>query len=189
MGAASATDVFVRPATAADAPAISAIYNHYVQVSACTYDEEPERLKDRLEWLAAHGQKHPALVAVLAPAGEDETVVGWASLSPFRSRCAYRNTVENSVYVHHAHHGCGIGSLLLEHLIHRARELGHHTIIAGIDGGQAASIAFHRKHGFMQVAHFREVGYKFGGWRDVVFMQRMLNDPGADQPRAPCSTA
>lgn len=164
----------IRPAAPADAPAISAIYNYYVKVSTCTYDEVEERLEDRLAWLASHDEKHPIVVACDSDDQGSERVLGWACLSPFRTRCAYRHTVEDSVYIHHAHQGRGIGSLLLAHLIHRARELGHHTIIAGIDGAQSGSIAFHRKHGFVQVAHFREVGFKFGRWCNVCFMQLML---------------
>ena len=164
----------IRDATSADAPAISAIYNHYVGVSTCTYDETNERLEDRILWLSSHDEMHPVIVACDRDAHGAERVLGWASLSHFRSRCAYRHTVENSVYIHHAHHHRGIGSLLLKDLIRRARELGHHTIIAGIDGEQKASYAFHKKHGFVEVAHFREVGFKFNHWCDVYFMQLML---------------
>jgi len=158
----------IRPATPADLPAINEIYNHYVLHSTCTYQEEPSTAAEREVWLAAHSPAHPVTVAE-----EGGRVVGWASLSPFHPRSAYRRTVENSVYVRHDCQGHGIGSALLADSIDRAKALGHHTIIAGIDREQATSIALHRKFGFEQVAHLREVGFKFGRWLDVVYMQKM----------------
>jgi phosphinothricin acetyltransferase len=76
--------------------------------------------------------------------------------------------------VRHTHHRRGIGRLLLADLIERAAALGHHTIIAGIDAGQPASVALHETLGFTRVAYLKDVGYKFGRWLDVIYMQRML---------------
>jgi L-amino acid N-acyltransferase YncA len=101
-------------------------------------------------------------------------VVGWGSLSPYHSRCAYRHTVEISVYVHHDLHRQGIGSVILKDLIDRAGKLGYHAIIAAIDGSQTASVALHRNYGFTEVGHFREVGFKFDTWLDVVYLELML---------------
>jgi phosphinothricin acetyltransferase len=159
----------LRLATAADLRAIDAIYNHYVLHSTCTYQEEPSTTEERAAWFAGHGPEHPVTVAELG--GE---VVGWGSLSRFHPRSAYRRTVENSVYVRHDLHRRGIGAVLLGDLVERAQELGHHTIMALIDADQAGSIAIHRRFGFEPVAHLREVGFKFGRWLDVVYMQRML---------------
>jgi phosphinothricin acetyltransferase len=100
--------------------------------------------------------------------------VGWGSLSAYHARSAYRRTVENSVYVHHDYHGRGIGSLLLEDLIRRARKAGHRVIIAAIDAEQPASIALHSKFDFKHVGHFKQVGFKFGHWLDVVYMELLL---------------
>ncbi len=162
-------NVLIRDATAADLPAINAIYNHYVLNSTCTYQTEPSTAKEREEWFAAHGPKHPVTVATAN--GE---IIGWGSLSKFHPRAAYGNTVEDSVYLRHDQLGKGIGSQLLADLIERARKLDHHCIIGGIDAEQKASIALHTKHGFAQAAHLREVGFKFGRWLDVIWMQRML---------------
>jgi phosphinothricin acetyltransferase len=159
----------IRLATPADLPAINAIYNHYVLTSTCTYAEEPDTLADRSFWFAEHQGPHPATVLE-----QDGEVVGWASLSEYRGRCGYRFSVENSVYVHHAHHGQGIGKALMLDLIDRARQLGHHTIVAGVSADQTASRGLHEHLGFTQVAHFREVGYKFDRWLDVVFLQLLL---------------
>ena len=159
----------IRLAVQGDLAAVNEIYNHYVLHSTCTYQEEPSTAAEREVWFAGHGQSHPVTVAE-----EGGRVVGWASLSPFHARSAYRRTVENSVYVRHDCQGRGVGSMLLADSIGRAATLGHHTIIAGIDAEQTGSIALHRKFGFEQVAHLRQVGFKFGRWLDVVYMQKLL---------------
>lgn len=161
--------ITLRPATESDLVAINGIYNHYVLHSTCTYQEEPEPLDARRQWFSRHGDRHPVIVA---EAGGQ--VIGWGSLSAYHARSAYGHTVENSVYVHHRHHRHGIGSRLLEELIVRARKLGYHAIIASIDGDQAASIALHAKHHFEKVGHFKQVGFKFNRWLDVVYMELML---------------
>jgi L-amino acid N-acyltransferase YncA len=158
-----------RPATEADLPAISAIYNHYIRTSTATYQYEPETAGERRQWFAEHDEKHPAVVAE-----EGGEVVGWGALSPFRMRYGYRFTVEASVYVRHDCHRKGIGRALLADLIERARQLGYHTLIGGASADQTASLALQERLGFTKVAHFREVGHKFDRWLDVVFMQLML---------------
>jgi phosphinothricin acetyltransferase len=167
------TPCTIRPATETNLPAINDIYNHYVLYSTCTYQEEPETMEDRRRWFSRHGEKHPVIVAV-----EDGRVVGWGSLSPYHARSAYRFTVENCVYVHHDRHRHGIGSVLLEELIVCARKLGHRSIIAGIDGGQAASVALHSKFNFEKVGHLKNVGFKFGSWLDVIYMELNLSASG-----------
>jgi len=161
----------IRVATEGDVTAINDIYNHFVLHSTCTYQEEPEPLEGRRAWFLHHGEQHPVIVAV-----REGRVVGWGSLSAYHPRSAYRNTVENSVYIHPEFHGQGIGSLLLQELIERARKLGHRAIIAGIDGDQAASVALHAKFKFQKVGHFRQVGFKFGRWLDVIYMELLLDD-------------
>jgi phosphinothricin acetyltransferase len=159
----------IRPATESDLAAINDIYNHYVLNSTCTYQEEPEPIKSRRQWFAHHGSSHPVTVAE-----SDGRVVGWGSLSTYHARSAYRRTVENSVYVHHEHHRRGIGSILLKDLIDRARKLEHRAIIAGIDSDQAASVGLHARFKFEKVGHFRQVGFKFGRWLDVIYMELLL---------------
>lgn len=161
--------VILRPATSGDLAAVNAIYNHYVQSSTCTCQTEPESLVDRRAWFDAHDAAHPVTVAE-----REGVILGWASLSRYHEREGYRRTVENSIYVHLDAHGQGIGRALLADLIARAQALGHHTIIAMISADQAASVALHSKFGFTKVAHLAEVGFKFGRFLDVVFMQRML---------------
>jgi len=160
----------IRPATESDLVAINDIYNHYVQHSTCTYQETPDALATRQQWFRRHGDPHPVIAAEM-----DGRVVGWGSLSPYNARSAYRRTVENSVYVHHEQHRRGIGALLLRDLIARARNLGHHAIIAGIDAGQTASMALHARFRFEKVGHFKQVGFKQDRWLDVIYMELMLD--------------
>jgi phosphinothricin acetyltransferase len=160
----------LRPAREADLSTINDIYNHYVLHSDCTYQEEPEPMEGRRQWFQHHAQRHPVIVAE-----SDGQVIGWASLSSFHARSAYRHTVENSVYVHHQHHRQGIGSLLLQELIVQARSLGHRAIIAGIDADQAASVALHAKFQFQEVGRLKQVGFKFDRWLDVIYMELLLD--------------
>ena len=159
----------IRSATESDLAAINEIYNHYVLQSTCTYQEEPESLESRRQWLARHGDKHPVIVAEA-----EGLIVGWGSLSPYHSRSAYRHTVENSVYVDRRHQGKGIGSALLKELISRGRSAGHQAIIAAIDADQPASIRLHAKFRFEEVGRFKRVGFKFGRWLNVVYMELLL---------------
>jgi L-amino acid N-acyltransferase YncA len=106
----------------------------------------------------------------------DGQVLGWGSLSPYHPRAAYRFTVENSIYVHHQHQRCGIGSLLLRELIDRSRILGHRAIIAVIDSEQSGSITLHTKFKFEKVGHFKQVGFKYGRWLDVIYLQLKVED-------------
>jgi L-amino acid N-acyltransferase YncA len=162
----------IRPARESDLAAINSIYNHYVLNSTCTYQEEPSTDEERLAWFRNRGEAHPVLVAELG--GE---VVGWASLSPFRDRSAYRHSVEASIYIRRDRQRLGIGKALLVDLIERARALGHRTIIGGASAEQEASIRLQESLGFQKVGHFREIGRKFDRWLDVAFYQLMLERP------------
>ncbi|MBS1702614.1 MAG: N-acetyltransferase [Armatimonadetes bacterium] len=159
----------IRLATEADADAINDVYNYYVHHSTCTFHLEPVTREERVEWLNGHSEKHPVLVYEV-----DGKVVGWASLSVHRPRPAYGNTVETSVYIDHRFHGRGIGKALLGELIRLANMHGHHTMLGGMEASQIASIRLHESLGFEKVAHYREIGYKFGQWLDTVFYQLML---------------
>ncbi len=159
----------IRAATAVDLPAINDIYNYYVLHSTCTYQLQPSPLEERKRWFAQHDAKHPAIVGC-----ENGTVLAWASISRFHPREAYARTVESSVYVHHDHHRRGLGKSLMCEIIQLARELKHHTIVAGISADQIASVKLHEAMGFTKAAHLKEVGFKFDRWLDVVWMQLML---------------
>jgi L-amino acid N-acyltransferase len=102
-------------------------------------------------------------------------VVGWAALSTWNKREGYAATVEWSVYIRDDWQRKGVASVLLTELVALAKAAGHRTIIGGVSGDQTPSLEFHRRHGFVQVAHFRQVGFKFGRWLDVIYLQRMLD--------------
>ncbi|HVS71999.1 MAG TPA: GNAT family N-acetyltransferase [Phycisphaerae bacterium] len=159
----------IRPAAAADLETINDIYNHYVLHSTCTYQEEPSTRAQRAAWFAEHDEQHPVTVATV---GDTGTVVGWASLSRFHGRCAYRFTVEDSLYVHPDHHRRGIGRALLVDLLERAGRLGHRQVIAVISADQLPSLALHRALGFTDAGCLRGVGFKFGRWLDVAYLQK-----------------
>jgi phosphinothricin acetyltransferase len=163
-------DVFVRLARRSDAGAIRRIYNHEVTESTVVFDLVPRTLDAQVEWIDEHSGAHPALVAV----DDSGEVLGFGSLSRYRSRPAYATTVEDSVYVRADVRGRGVGSALLSELVATATANGFHTVIARIVGANDASIALHRRCGFELVGVEREVGRKFGRWLDVVVMQRML---------------
>jgi phosphinothricin acetyltransferase len=159
----------LRAATEADLPAINDICNHYVRTSPAIFQLEPFSADERAQWFAEHDERHPIVVAV-----DDGEIIGWASLSRWNGRGAYRFTVEDSVYVRAGQHGRGVGRALLHALLLRAAELRHHTVLAIIEAEQAPSIALHARAGFERVGQLREVGFKMGAWRDVVFMQRRI---------------
>lgn len=162
--------VRVRRATVDDAGAIAEIYNRDVVESTVTFDLVPRTLAEQRAWITDRSGAHAAVVAI----DDDDTVTGFGSLSPYRSRPAYSTTVEDSVYVHRDHQRRGVGRLLLGELVSVAQAHGFHVVIARIVGGHEASIGLHRSLGFDEVGHEREVGRKFGRWLDVVVMQRTL---------------
>ena len=161
-----------RLATIDDAEAIRTIYNREVTGSTVTFDLVPRSLEAQQAWIEAHSGAHPAIVVVDDDAAA--TVIGFGSLSAYRSRPAYSTTVEDSVYVHHDHRGRAIGKLLLDELVRLATVHGFHSMMARVVGGHEASIRLHESCGFTLVGVEREVGRKFGRWLDVALMQRML---------------
>lgn len=163
----------VRLAVASDAEAIRAIYNREVLGSTATFDLVPRRHEDQVAWLVAHDGAHPATVAV-DDDDDDGSIVGFGSLSPWRSRPAYNTSVEDSVYVRDDRRGRGVGQVLLADLVERAMAHGFHAIFARIVGGHEASIALHVALGFEIAGTEREVGRKFGRWLDVVVMERLV---------------
>jgi L-amino acid N-acyltransferase len=169
-----AADVVIRLAERRDAEGIRAVYNHYATASTALFDLVPRTLDEQVAWIDEHAGGHPAVVALDGAADAPGGVVGFGSLSPFRSRPAYAGSVEDSVYLLDSHQGRGIGRRLLEELLRLAQAHGFHTVLARISGDNGASIALHAGCGFDTVGVEREVGRKFGQWLDVVEMQRMV---------------
>jgi len=162
--------VQTRIAVLDDVPQLLDIYNDVILHTAAVYDYEPHTLEMRMQWFETKQQQgFPVYVAE-----EDGVIVGFSSIGPFRAWAAYKYTVENSIYVKADCRGKGIGKILLKPLIEASKALGMHTIVAGIDASNAASIKLHKQFGFEEVAHFKQVGYKFDRWLDLVFLQLML---------------
>jgi phosphinothricin acetyltransferase len=175
-----APQVSIRLANLDDAAAVRAIYNVEVEHHSTTMDLVTRTLDEQRAWLDERSGAFAAVVATLS--GDDAEpspggpgpVVGFASLSPYKERAAYRTTVENSVYVSREHGGLGIGRALMDHLIEVARTSGFHSIIARVEASSEASRALHRACGFELVGVEREVGRKFNRWLDVAVMQLMV---------------
>src|ERR1700730_10564080 len=163
----------LRAATQADLPQLLSIYNDIILTTTAVYDYRPHTMEMRQLWFKAkQEQGFPVFVAE-----EEGRILGFSSIGPFRNWAAYKYSVENSVYVAKENRGKGIGKLLLLPLIESAKQLQMHTIIAGIDAIYEASLRLHKSIGFEEVAHFKEVGYKFGRWLDLKFLQLMLLTP------------
>lgn len=165
--------IIIREAREADVPALLAIYNHVILHTTAVYTYEPQTLAAREAWYAEKlASGYPVYVA--EEAGQ---VIGFSSYGPFRAWPAYKYTIENSVYVAEGQRGKGIGKLLIRPLIESAHAKEYHAIIAGIDASNDASLRLHASFGFLEVAHFRQVGYKFGRWLDLKFMELLLETP------------
>jgi phosphinothricin acetyltransferase len=162
--------VIVRAAAEADLASVLAIYNDAVANTTAIWNDGFADLDNRRQWYEGRRRlNYPVLVATL-----DDAVIGYASFGDFRAFDGYRFTVENSVYVAEPARRKGAASALLVALIERARAIGKHVMIAGIAGENEISIRLHAKHGFVETARMPEVGFKFGRWLDLVFMQRRL---------------
>ena len=162
----------LRPALPDDAAAIAAIYNHYILTTTVSFEELPVDAVDiaqRMAGVVAAGL--PYLVAQ-----EEDTVIGYAYATAWRARPAYRHSVETSIYINAAAHGRGAGSALYRLLLTELTARGLHLAIGGITQPNQASVALHEKFGFEKVAHFRQVGRKFGRWIDVAYWERKLGD-------------
>jgi phosphinothricin acetyltransferase len=165
--------IIIREAREVDVPALLAIYNHVILHTTAVYTYEPQTLSARQSWYAEKlASGYPVYVA--EEAGQ---VVGFSSYGPFRAWPAYKYTIENSVYVTEEQRGKGVGKLLIRPLIESAHARGFHAIIAGIDASNDASLRLHASFGFLEVAHFKQVGYKFGRWLDLKFMELLLDTP------------
>ena len=163
----------IRDAVAADIPGITDIYNHAVVHTAAIWNDQVVDVANRAAWHADRvRQGYPLLVAV----DENDAVLGYATFGDWRPHDGYRHTVEHSVYVRFDARGRGIGEALMRALIARARAIGKHAMVAGIEAGNTTSIRLHRKLGFAEVGLLPQVGMKFGRWLDLAFLQLTLDE-------------
>ncbi len=159
----------IRSATIDDAESIAEIYNHEAVKQSTVFDLRPRTLEEQRQWLKERSGAHSVIVAE-----EFGEILGFAALSPFRSRPAYSTTVECSVFVRRDRHREGIGRALLSQIIEHARRHGFHCLISRIGDDNIASVKLHEACGFWVVGIEREVGRKFGRWLNVTVMQRLL---------------
>jgi len=161
---------FIRPAEVTDAAAVAAIYNHYVEHTAISFEElavPVDEMASRISTVLQ--QSLPYLVAVL-----DDDVVGYCYATPWKARAAYRYSVEVTVYLKPAAQGRGLGYALYQQLFATLKAAGYHAALGGIVQPNPGSVALHEKCGMTQVALLPDIGFKFGQWHSVGYWQLLL---------------
>jgi L-amino acid N-acyltransferase YncA len=168
----------IRDAALSDIAGITEIYNSIVLTSTAIYNDRCSTAEERADWWVRRvEQGFPIIVAA-----EGSSVLGYGSLGEFRSWPGYRFTVEVTVHIREDVRGHGIGKLLLAELIARARTMGKHVVVAGVDSENQASLRFLQRQGFVYAGQLREVGYKFGRYLHLNFLQYRLTDPSPAPP-------
>ncbi|MGZ3872495.1 MAG: N-acetyltransferase family protein [Mucilaginibacter sp.] len=168
--------ITLRDACEADLQAMLDIYNEVIINTTAVFSEQPHTLQMRKDWyLERVKENFPVFVAE-----ESREIAGFCSFGHFRAWPCYRYTAELSVYVQNSHRGKGISKIMLRALIERARKMNMHALLAGITADNEISINLHRSFGFTEVADFKEVGFKFGRWLDVKFLELLLTNTAKD---------
>lgn len=158
------SELLIRPITQDDVASCLDIYNYEVVNGVATLDLEPRTLTEWQEWFAAHQTvEHCIFVGLI-----DDVVVGYASLSPYRTKDAFKSTVELSIYIHQGYRGKGVASKLMAHILEYAKKMETlHTVVSVITAGNAASTALHERFGFTYCGLTPQVGYKHGKYQDT----------------------
>jgi L-amino acid N-acyltransferase YncA len=152
-----------------DAAEISAIYNHYIQLTPTTFEEVPLAPEEMEQRIVETTQTYPWFVCE-----EEDKVVGYCYARRWRERAAYRHSAEATIYLHPSATGKALGSVLFDALLKELRKRKFHCVIGGVSLPNPASVALLEKFGLRQVAQFNEVGYKLGRWIDVGYWQLVL---------------
>lgn len=160
----------IRPASDLDCSRLTAIYNHYVEHSTATFALTGETEEERLSWLKEHQQAGLPVIVL----EEEGAILGFASLSFYHQRCAYKQTVEASIYLDAGGVGRGFGTLLFEELLALAKKCGFHAVLALICSENIASVKLIERSGFVQAGLLREVGRKFDRFLDVAIWEKLL---------------
>jgi L-amino acid N-acyltransferase YncA len=163
--------LIVRAATEDDLPAILEIHNDAVRKTTAIFSVHPADLANRRQVLIERQTKGYAFLV----ATDGEELHGYATFGDFRPHDGYFKTVEHSIYVHEAHQRRGVARALMPPLIEAARGIGKHAMVGGIDATNAGSIALHEAFGFEKVGLLPQVGFKFGRYLDLLFMQKILD--------------
>jgi L-amino acid N-acyltransferase YncA len=165
----------LRKATPEDAAAVARIYNHYIAESIATFETESVGMQEMADRIARIGANYPYFVVE-----QDSRIAGYCYLNQWNNRCAYRSTVEATVYVDPTMTGSGLGRKLYAALFEEARERHYHAVIAGISLPNPASVRLHESFGFEKVAQFRETGFKLARWIDVGYWELLLETEAPD---------
>jgi L-amino acid N-acyltransferase len=160
----------VADATRQDLPQILAIYNDVIRNSTAVYSETEFTMPQAEAWFDGKARSGFPFIVISDSAG----VAGFGTFGEFRAWPCYQHTVEHSIHVRNDRRGQGLGRVLLTALIERAILLEKHVMIAGIDADNAVSIHLHESLRFVAVGHLHQVGFKFGRWLDLVFLERAL---------------
>ena len=166
--------MIIRDAKTPDIPAITGLYNALIPTTTVAWTEEIQTVDQRRVWFEKQvSEGFPVVVAEV-----NGVVIGFCAYGHFRGAGmwpGYSTTAEHTIHVSEAYWGTGVGRALLDELINRARSAGIHVLVGAIDGANTASIEFHARVGFVEVARMPQVGHKFGRWLDLVLMQRVLD--------------
>ena len=163
----------IREATKSDLIDILEIYNDAIINTTAVYTYKAQTINDRKKWFESKGSEgYPILVVE-----ENNRVIGFATLGPFRAWPAYKYTIEHSIYVDTKYRNKGTGTLLAKELIRISNERGFATMVAGIDESNEKSIKLHEKLGFSYSGKINKAGFKFGKWLNLVFYQLELDGP------------
>jgi len=163
----------IRDAEAGDMEGIRATYNDVLTSSTAIYNDNPATRAERLAWWRGRVERgFPVIVAV-----NEERLLGFATVGEFRSGSGYRFTVEVTVHVDREARGQGVGTALVGELVERTRRMGKHVMVAGVDAENATSLRFLERLGFERVGTLPEVGYKFGQYLNLVFLQYWITPP------------
>ena len=163
----------IRAVLPSDVASIASIYNHYVRTCIATFEEievSEQEMATRIE--AVQSQHLPWLVIT-----DQQTLLGYAYASPWKARSAYRFSVEVTVYLSPGASGKGVGFSLYQALFRQLEQLPVHSVLAGISLPNEASVKLHEKMGMRKIAHFSEIGYKFGRWIDTGNWQLVFPEP------------
>ena len=165
----------IRNAVEADFDQITAIYNEVLTNSTAIYHDRPATTDERIAWWRGRLERgYPVLVAA-----DGDRIAGFASFGDFRTWPGYRFTVECTIHIHSEERGRGVGTTLLTALIAQAKALGKHTMIAGVDSENMASLRFLERFGFERAGLLRQVGFKFNRFLDLIFLQYLLEQPNS----------
>lgn len=163
--------MIIRPATPEDAPAITALLNHWILTSAITFNPVPKTPEDICRMIADKAAANHAMLI----ATEGDALLGQASYGQFRAGAGYATCMEHSISLSPAARGKGTGRALMTAIESHARSTGAHQMIAGVSGENAEGRAFHARLGYAEIATIPQAGYKFGRFMDLVLMQKFLS--------------